>query len=132
MKFFPSGRRNMLRRKVRRFSRCCRDGGIRAVRHPDGDPGGVRRGVTIAGAERLMMIDKISLIKRSAVVQASHQSTEGVVDLSQPTGSRHLQDPRILRQHGGGPGELAANLSEFGMPRSRRKLARGRPRHRRR
>jgi len=84
MKFFPLVWRNLLRRKVRTtftllsvFVAFVLYGILMAIKMAFG------AGVTIAGAERLMMIDKISLINPIPLsYQQRIASTEGVVDIS--------------------------------------------------
>jgi len=84
MKFFPLVWRNLLRRKVRTtftllsvFVAFVLYGILMAIKMAFG------AGVTIAGAERLMMIDKISLINPIPLsYQQRISSTEGVVDIS--------------------------------------------------
>ncbi|MEO7272577.1 MAG: FtsX-like permease family protein [Vicinamibacterales bacterium] len=84
MKFFPLVWRNLLRRKVRTtftllsvFVAFVLYGILMAIKVAFG------AGVTIAGAERLMMIDKISLINPIPLsYQQRIASTEGVVDIS--------------------------------------------------
>jgi len=84
MKFFPLVWRNLLRRKVRTtftllsvFVAFVLYGILMAIKMAFG------AGVTIAGAERLMMIDKISLINPIPLsYQQRIASTEGIVDIS--------------------------------------------------
>ena len=84
MKFFPLVWRNLLRRKVRTtftllsvFVAFVLYGILMAIKVAFG------AGVTIAGAERLMMIDKISLINPIPLSYQQRVSlTEGVVDIS--------------------------------------------------
>jgi putative ABC transport system permease protein len=84
MKFFPLVWRNLLRRKVRTtftllsvFVAFVLYGILMAIKMAFG------AGVTIAGAERLMMIDKISLINPIPLsYQQRISSTEGIVDIS--------------------------------------------------
>ena len=84
MKFFPLVWRNLLRRKVRTtftllsvFVAFVLYGILMAIKMAFG------AGVTIAGAERLMMIDKISLINPIPLsYQQRIASTEGIADIS--------------------------------------------------
>jgi putative ABC transport system permease protein len=84
MKFFPLVWRNLLRRKVRTtftllsvFVAFVLFGILMAIRVA------FSAGVTIAGAERLMMIDKISLINPIPLSYMQRiKTTEGVADLS--------------------------------------------------
>jgi putative ABC transport system permease protein len=84
MKFFPLVWRNLLRRKVRTtftllsvFVAFVLFGILMAIRVA------FNAGVTIAGAERLMMIDKISLINPIPLAyKPKIQMTEGIADLS--------------------------------------------------
>jgi putative ABC transport system permease protein len=84
MKFFPLVWRNLLRRKVRTtftllsvFVAFVLFGILMAIRMAFG------AGVTIAGADRLMMIDKISLINPIPLsYQQRITTTEGIADLS--------------------------------------------------
>ena len=84
MKFFPLVWRNLLRRKVRTtftllsvFVAFVLFGILMAIRVAFG------AGVTIAGADRLMMIDKISLINPIPLSYKQRiASTEGITDLS--------------------------------------------------
>ena len=64
MKFLPLVWRNLMRRKVRTFiTHDEHPRGLRAVRRADGDPRRLQLGVDVAGADRLMMIHKVSIIQ---------------------------------------------------------------------
>ena len=115
MKFFPLVWRNLLRRKVRTtftllsvFVAFVLFGILMAIRVAFG------AGVTIAGAERLMMIDKISLI--NPIPLSLHAADPVDRRSGRPVARelvrRHLPgSEELLRQHGGRPRELAADLS---------------------
>ena len=125
MKFFPIVWRNLLRRKVRTtftllsvFVAFVLFGILMAIRVA------FSAGITIAGAERLMMIDKISLIN---TIPRSLQ-TEDRVDRRYRRGvrrelvRRHLPgSEELLRQHGGRSETWLRIYPEFQMPEEQKK-----------
>jgi putative ABC transport system permease protein len=120
MKFFPLVWRNLLRRKVRTIFTLLSVmvafvlfGILMAIKVAFG------AGVTIAGAERLMMIDKISLINPIPLSYKQRiQSTDGVVDLSHANWFGGIyQDPKnFFANIAVDPESWLRIYPEFGMP----------------
>ena len=125
MKFFPLVWRNLLRRKVRTtftllsvFVAFVLFGILMAIRMAFG------AGVTIAGAERLMMIDKISLINPIPLSYMERiKSTDGVVDLSHANWFGGIyQDPKnFFANMAVEPESWLRIYPEFGLPEDQKK-----------
>ena len=125
MKFFPLVWRNLLRRKVRTtftllsvFVAFVLFGILMAIRVAFG------AGVTIAGAERLMMIDKISLINPIPLSYMERiKSTDGVVDLSHANWFGGIyQDPKnFFANMAVEPESWLRIYPEFGLPEDQKK-----------
>jgi putative ABC transport system permease protein len=125
MKFFPLVWRNLLRRKVRTtftllsvFVAFILFGVLMAIRVAFG------AGVTIAGAERLMMIDKISLINPIPLSYMERiRATEGVVDLSHANWFGGIyQDPKnFFANMAVDPESWLRIYPEFGLPEDQKK-----------
>ena len=127
MKFLPLVRRNLLRRKVRTIFTILSIvvafllfGVLMAIR------AAFSMGVDIAGADRLMVIHRVSIIQPLPQSYGAEdpRHAEGVTDLTHANWfGGYYQDPKQLhREHGGRSGELARDVSRSSScPRSRRR-----------
>ena len=115
MKYLPLVWRNLLRRKIRTIFTLLSIlvafllfGLLMAIR------AAFTLGVDMAGADRLMVIHKVSIIQPLPESYGERiEPTEGVTDVTHANWfGGFYQDPKnFIREHGGRPGELAADLS---------------------
>ena len=114
MKFLPLVWRNLMRRKIRTIFTILSIliafvlfGVLMAIR------AAFTMGVEVAGADRLMMIHKVSIIQLLPKSYGDRiRATEGVTEVSHANWfGAYYQDPtNFIAEHGRGSGELAADL----------------------